>query len=190
MNPRLFPLSLVGLSFLVTSQSSAQQQAARRGLWGSAIVGYGAATAGCRAPCPGLGRTLGQSIVARIGGTTRPNLLLGAEISGWFQHAKDQDDIAHGSFIAVFYPSSNRGLFVNAGIGLSTYLRDTDAYEGTGAGVSIGIGHDFPWTDKMSLTVAASVLLGYVGRVSGGGTTYANNWRQMALIVGGGVTIL
>jgi hypothetical protein len=79
---------------------------------------------------------------------------------------------------------------VNAGIGISTYLRDGDVYNGTGAGVSIGIGHDFHWTDKMSLTVTASVLLGYVGRVSGGGTTYANNWRQMALIFGGGVTIL
>jgi hypothetical protein len=90
-----------------------------------------------------------------IGGTVRPNFLLGAELNGW---TKSEDGatvrLANASAAAYWYPMVQSGLFLKGGAGYSRLSADdgfASASDG-GFGILMGMGYDVRVARATSIT--------------------------------------
>lgn len=95
----------------------------------------------------------------RLGGTPSQKVLLGFEGLGW---GRDQDGVGiargNGSFVVMFYPSTQGGAFLKGGIGSATISRATTSGNSTtttsesGFGVTGGLGWDVRLGNNIYLT--------------------------------------
>lgn len=162
----------------------------RRPQHGGFWIGFGAGPAyswiDCRACGPPVTNDpwdggLGASLFIALGGTVRPNLLVGGELSLW-SSTHSAEEVAERNAtvlsldaVAQYYPTADRRLYLKGGIGIGGAILETSA-EGTRAvedveseGWSLqgGVGYDIPLGRRLAL----SPHLTYVQTISRGAET-------------------
>ena len=190
---------IVVWSFLVSCLAfppvaSAGHPQERQGFWISIGIGAGSAQVTCD-DCAGNRETAGVARVA-LGGTVRPNLLLGLDLNGW---EKKEEGVTVNLYNALptvtLYPRTSSGFFVKAGAGFS--FADNDIRDdsttitvdfGNGLGLVAGAGYDVRVGRNVSITPAASFWYGRHGNVLFGGETLFGNWRHNVVDFTVGIT--
>ena len=159
-------LRATGLSALLTvllaSTSFAQQAQTRDGFWVGGGMGYGSLGLSCDG-CGDVDRTGGMSGYAKLGGTLRPNILLGVEMNGWTKsESEGRVTMGNMSGAAYWYPMPTQGLFIKAGAGYSVLSADdgTGAAEDSGFGLLGGVGYDLRVGRNLSITPVANYFRG------------------------------
>ena len=170
------------------------------GFWIGVGVGGGALAIDCRSCGPepraaewSSGR--GRGLYVALGGTLRPNLLLGGEISTTGKGNVDRTaSVGHMGIVAQLYPSRGRGLFVRGGlgIGIAELMDEPRGFVGsatlTTAGLSVkgGVGYDFRFGGRFALTPFADAeqLIGAGIRQTMNGVAYRGPTAPAALLVG------
>ncbi|HET6797986.1 MAG TPA: hypothetical protein VFH40_12570 [Gemmatimonadales bacterium] len=137
------------LALAIAPAANGQQGDVRQGFWIGGGLGYG--TLGCNG-CDRLG---GVSGYLKLGGTLRQNILLGVEINGWGKSEFGQTmTMGNMSGAAYWYPVSNGGLFLKAGLGYS--VMDDGFSSETGLGLLGGLGYDIRVGRNVSVTPVAN----------------------------------
>jgi hypothetical protein len=159
-------LRATGLSALLTvllaGTAVAQQAQTRQGFWVGGGMGYGSMGLSCEG-CGDVGREGGISGYAKIGGTLRPNILLGVETNGWRKSEGGATvTMANLSGAAYWYPMPTAGLFIKAGAGYSILDLDSGIGSGNDSGFGIlgGVGYDVRVGRNLSLTPVANWFRG------------------------------
>jgi hypothetical protein len=154
-------LTLVALSIAATP-AAAQREQTREGFWAGIGMGWGSFGLSCDV-CDDLGRTGSYSGYFKLGGTIRPNLLLGAEVNAW---TKSEDggsvDLGNASAAAYWYPMPQSGLFLKGGVGYSRMAADDGFVSASdnGWGLLAGMGVDMRIGSKTSLTPVLNYFRG------------------------------
>ena len=142
------------LAVLLASSASAQQAQTRQGFWVGGGMGYGSLGLSCTG-CVDVGRTGGLSGYAKLGGTLRPNILLGVEMNGWTKsEAGATITMGNLSGAAYWYPMATQGLFIKGGAGYSVLAVDdgTTSANDSGLGLLGGVGYDIRVGRNLSMT--------------------------------------
>jgi hypothetical protein len=145
-------LTLATLS--LATPAAAQHAQTRQGFWGGVGAGWGSMGLSCDG-CDGLDRTGSYTGYLALGGTIRPNVLVGAEFNGW---TKSEDGatvrLANASAAAYWYPMVQSGLFLKAGAGYSRLSADDGivSVSDDGFGVLAGMGYDVRVARTTSIT--------------------------------------
>jgi hypothetical protein len=148
---------------LLASSASAQQAQTRQGFWIGGGMGYGSLGMSCEG-CGDIDREGGASGYFKLGGTIRPNILLGVEGNGW-RKSEGTLTLTMGNFsgAAYWYPMTTTGLFLKGGVGYST-LRVNDDVLGdasdSGFGLLAGLGYDIRVGRSLSITPVANWFRG------------------------------
>jgi len=149
-------------AILLASSASAQRAQTRQGFWIGGGMGYGSMGLGCSG-CAGVGRTGGLSGYAKLGGTLRPNILLGVEMNGWTKN-EGAATITMGNFsgAAYWYPMATQGLFIKGGAGYSVLAVDDgfSSANDSGFGLLGGVGYDIRVGRNLSITPVANYFRG------------------------------
>ena len=159
------PLCLGLLAGTVTAQRSHQ----RKGLW----IGFGLGPAENLSTGLDGHRLWGGGGYFRMGGTTRPNLLLGGEGLGWavdYRGATLSRTNLH--FVAMLYPQVHSGLYLKGGLGAAELSRrttrgntvTTSTKEGFGTG--LGLGYEIQIGRNLYLVPAADLAFQFFSRES------------------------
>ncbi len=184
---RSSPVFLGALLTLVGAPSlRAQHPQVREGFWIAFGPGYGSSHFNCTG-CTGETKS-GPTFDVRLGGTLKPYLLLGGDLSAW-THSENgvSETFGTAAFTGYFYPKVQSGLFVKAGAGISTAHFEAagqTAY-GTGIGGLFGAGYDIRVGRNVSITPNVQFQYGAVGNIKfpSGGTYFAS--LSQSLIAGG-----
>ena len=154
-------LTLAALG-VATAPAAAQNPQIREGFWGGFGLGWGSMGLHCDG-CDGLDRTGSYTGYGKLGGTLRPNLLLGAETNGW---SKSEEGgtvaLANVSAAVYWYPAVHAGLFLKGGLGYSELSADEGngrSSEG-GWGVLLGLGYDMRVGRMTSITPVLNYFRG------------------------------
>lgn len=180
----ILPLALLGVGPL-----QAQHPQLREGFWIAFGPGYASSHFTCTG-CSGDTRG-GGSFDVRLGGTLRPDLLLGGDISAW-RHSENgvTETFGTAALAGYFYPMAGSGLFVNGGVGVSTAHFDaggTTSY-GTGIGFLFGAGYDIRIGRNISITPGLQFQYAPVGNIKlpSGSTVFAGLAQTL---IGGGLEV-
>ncbi len=149
----LFGIALAALAVLVEGVE-AQQPQTRDGFYIG--FGLGGGSFGC-SDC--TDRESGPAATLKLGGTLRPNLLVGADISGWTKE-EGGARVTHSNVVAAlqFYPSTTGGFFLKGGIGVSRLEASASgggfsfSASDDGLGLSAGLGYDIRLGSNFSLS--------------------------------------
>lgn len=170
----------VAVLLLTVTATAFGEEGPRSGFWGGGDIGVGR-----------LERSVGGSSNAgadfyfgvKAGYTVHPQILVGAELSGWNQEATDWDDSTKGEglmqvfLISRLYPMKDSNLFAKVGGGWVRQWENgpTGKTSLDGWGATLGIGYDVYVGDKWAVTP----FLNY-----GFGRTEIQNHQAITLGVG------
>jgi hypothetical protein len=155
-------LAACALLLSAAGTAQAQDEPLRQGFWIGGGLGYGSMGLSCDF-CDGLGREGGLSAHFKLGGTLRPNILLGVESNGWTK-SENGATVTMGNLsgAAYFYPVTTAGFFVKGGAGYSV-LRGDDGFSTdseSGFGLLAGLGYDIRVGRNLSITPVANWFRG------------------------------
>jgi opacity protein-like surface antigen len=166
----------------------------REGFTAAFGVGFGSAGVTCD-DCDSE-RQSAPSVLLRLGGAYRPNLILGGEINAWTKSEEEAGEEARVTigtinFIAQWYPQTTSGFFLDAGIGLGSIntevsvsgLPGTFNSRTTALGYQIGTGYDFRIARNVSLTPYATFFGTAGGKVENSDAKIDANVGQVGLAV-------
>lgn len=176
-------LAVVAFLLVPASTSLAQAKAqTRQGV----TVSFGLGGGSTGFTCDGCesNRESGMSGYLRLGGTVRPNLIVGGEMNGFIKNKSENgvDGTIQVSYITAFaqwYPQPATGFFLKGGLGVGAVsLEATDPtfgsakLESTGLALNLGLGYDWRVGANFSLTPYANYLLANGGdaKINGGST--------------------
>jgi opacity protein-like surface antigen len=113
----------------------------------------------------------------RLGGTVKPNLLLGGETNGWFD-SEDGIDNSWGSLMGTvtYYPGEKLPLFVKGGAGYMT-TSGTDGFDDYGSNhfaFQVGAGYDIKVGSNKAITVVANLIQGLGGSFDVSGVEFGD----------------
>ena len=169
---------------------AAQRSSPRRGPW----LGFGAGAGSARVSCPicQRGRDTGFSGYFRLGATVNQNLLLGAEVNGFYSRRDGGADELLGLFgaVAYLYPGPESGFYVKGGVGLVAYRLDddTDALTYRAPGVQLGVGYELRLNRALSVTPYVNAMGSTAGSIRFNGTKVTGSVTTSLLQIGAGVT--
>lgn len=150
------------LTAVLATSAFAQQAQTRQGLWLGGGMGYGSMGLSCDG-CGDLDREGGLSGYAKVGGTLRPNILLGVELNGWTK-SEGTATVTMGNMsgAAYWYPMATQGLFLKAGAGYSTLRVEDDFGDASDSGFGFlgGVGYDVRVGRNLSITPVANWFRG------------------------------
>jgi len=177
--------ALLTFTLGLAARGAAQGQP-RRGFW----LAFGAGYSSLASSCDGCGSLSSQSGIAgqfRMGTTLRPNLLVGLDLESWNKSEGGKwARSANFTAAAYWYPSTSNGFYVKGGAGLSTVSGTVGGYaiDGTGFGLTGGLGYDLRLTKGFFLTPVATYFWGSVGDISTGSIVVSKGWKQSVLNLG------
>lgn len=165
--------SIVTIAFVTAAPLVAQHPQVRKGFWIGFGFGWGSLGVSCSG-CPSIDRRAGAVGHLRMGGTLKPNLLLGGDVVGWSK-TESGTTVSAGNvtFSGYYYPMVESGLFVTGGVGASTYNESASGNNATatGIGFTIGAGYDIRVARNFSITPVGHFLWGAPGDLQLNGTT-------------------
>jgi hypothetical protein len=148
------------LACLALRSAAAQHPQVRQGFWISGGLGYGSLDVSCDG-CESE-RESGLTALLAMGGSTRPGLLLGAQLEGWTKEVDGVDlTFGHLSAVAYWYPRPAIGFFLKGGAGVGNLTADAgplgDQSE-SGLALHAALGYDIRVGRNLSLTPAAGIF--------------------------------
>jgi Outer membrane protein beta-barrel domain len=152
------------LTAVLATSAVAQHAQTRDGFWVGGGMGYGSLGLSCDACTGDVPREGGLALFANLGGTIRPNILLGVEMNAWTDsEGGARITMGNMSGAAYWYPMTTMGLFLKAGAGYSNLSVD-DGFGGSasdgGFGLLGGVGYDIRVGRNMSITPVANWFRG------------------------------
>lgn len=179
MIARLALVLLLGLPALSWAQDTParpkRQRPHRTGLWGEISAGIGSIRVACTG-CADPEFTPGSAGLVRLGGTLTDKVMLGWE-SAAFTHevlgagsadSSTRSQIETISIVVLWFPWRS-GLFLKGGVGIAqgrfTVAAGSavDSTEGTGIGMTLGLGWDVPISRKFAITANAASIIAAPG---------------------------
>lgn len=184
--------ALVTLCIVGAPALWAQHPQVRDGFWIGFGLGYGPLDPSCTG-CGSLDSRSSFTGHLRLGGTLRPDVLLGGDIVTWTKSANGVDDVGGNvTAAAYFYPKVRSGFFLKGGVGIAFFSTSPNnsgaGADGAGVGFTIGAGYDLRVGRNISLTPVANLLYGSVGDLQVNGGTVQQGWKQTILEFGLDVT--
>ncbi|MGH7581386.1 MAG: outer membrane beta-barrel protein [Gemmatimonadales bacterium] len=152
----------LGALGLAAAPAAAQHPQARDGFWAGVGMGWGSFGLSCDG-CDGVDRTGSYSGYIKLGGTLRPNLLLGAELNGWHKNEDGASvELGNASAAAYWYPMVQSGLFLTGGVGYSRLSAESGGIGASdgGFGLLAGVGYDLRVARTTSLTPVLNYFRG------------------------------
>ena len=151
-----------------------RQRPHRTGLWGEISLGIGSIRVACTG-CADPEFTPGSAGLVRLGGTLTDKVMLGWESAG-FTHevlggpedSTTQSQIETISIVVLWFPWRS-GLFLKGGVGIAQGRftvatgATVDSTEGTGIGMTLGLGWDVPISRKFAITANAASIIAAPG---------------------------
>jgi hypothetical protein len=174
-------LALVLMAVPLGAQT-AETASHRRGFWMSTGFGGAARRLNCEPLCgsvPGGGTTFSLS----LGGTFRPDVLLGAEIVAWlpanaeFCSCLGSDGFAGGMFSVRYYPQARSNLYVSGGLGFGTVIVVRYDLQAEGFALQGSAGYDLRVARRFSLSPYVSYLQTLGNKPTIGGTRIEGDVR-------------
>ena len=144
--------TLAGITLLAATNLAAQRPQTREGFWISLGGGTDSLSWGCDG-CSSRDHG-GGTINLRLGGTPSQQFLLGAELNEvYVDIGLAEIRAGYGAFTMYWYPSATGGLFVKGGVGVGTYVRESDSSkaQSTSAAILLGTGYDIRVGRKISV---------------------------------------
>jgi hypothetical protein len=153
-------------------------------LWAVMALGYGSASGTCASCRRGPAR-MGTTASLSLGTSFSSKMLVGIEADAWTQHADATREVL-GSINATvrYYDGPDRGWFVLAGAGLSTYSSWKPLYSGRGWGAMLGAGYAVSSWSPLTLSPLVKLNYGAVGDLHADGVPFANGWKQLVVDAG------
>jgi Outer membrane protein beta-barrel domain len=182
--------ALAAMLLLGAASLRAQHPQVREGFW----IGFGLGYGPFDVSCTGCGSVNSESNFTghlRLGGTLKPNLLLGGDMVAWAKSEAGLDQVAGNiTAAAYYYPMERSGLFLKGGVGFASYHASGggNTADGNGVGITLGAGYDIRVGRNISITPVGSFLFGSVGDIQVDGTTIASGWKQTIFEFGLDVT--
>lgn len=173
------PLALVAALAPLLSVPAAAQRPHRSGFWVELGSGPGAVRIGCGG-CADVTLSGGTTGYLRLGGTLTDKVMLGVESFGFTDErfgfaAHDTSVTAENTTlgaVVLWYPWRG-GVFLKGGVGLAggrfTVKADTGqgaVNEGTGVGLTFGVGYDLRLSRKFALSANAAAFITAIGDVA------------------------
>lgn len=171
-------LALVAALATLLGARAQAQRPHRTGFWLELSSGPGAVRIGCGG-CADVTLSGGSTGDIRLGGTLTDKVLLGVEIFGFTDERfgfapQDTSVTAENSSlnaVVLWYPWHG-GVFLKGGVGLAggrfSVKADTGlsaVNQGTGVGVTFGLGFDLPISRRFALTANAAAFITAIGDV-------------------------
>ena len=168
----------IALLCMISVDANAQGSGSRQGGWASVALGYGSASVSCDS-CRGPHRG-GLDGLLGLGGTLNPHLRVGATWGLWTTGVDSIRDAGITTFTAslYYYPSARTGGWVDVGLGVSDYrvvkgqhnvfpfpTEQSTYAAGTGEGVEVGFGYEFPHTGSIAFAPHIQYAYGIVGQL-------------------------
>lgn len=154
-------LTLIALG-ISAAPAAAQHAQTRQGFWAGVGMGWGSFGLSCDV-CDGFDRTGSYSGYLKLGGTLRPDLLLGAELNGWARSENGASvGLGNASAAAYWYPAVQSGLFLKGGAGYSRLAAEdgTGTSSEGGFGLLAGVGYDLRIGANLSFTPVVNYFRG------------------------------
>lgn len=154
-------LTGVLLASLVAGSLAAQESNRRKGFW----IGFGLGAGVNLSEGLDDKKLWGGNGYLRLGGTVKPNLLLGGEVIGWTVDYQDVN-LSRGNvqFVTVYYPNVQSGFYLKGGIGGASISRSRTEGNTTtrtskgGLGIGIGLGYEVQIGRNLYLVPSADFL--------------------------------
>ena len=155
------------------------QRPHRTGLWAELAAGGGRLSMGCT-ECANPIRAPGSAGFIRLGGTLNDRVMLAWESAGFVDETfgfadNDTTDVAEMetvSIVVLWFPWRH-GFFMKGGVGvaqgrftLANGAAAPDSTEGTGIGMTLGVGWDFPISRKFAISVNAASFITAIGDIT------------------------
>jgi hypothetical protein len=172
-------LCWIALAVVLTAPLSAQRprRPHRGGLWGELGGGPGRVRVACSG-CNDVVTAAGPTSYLRIGGTVSDHVLIGFEAFSLLDRAfgiatgdtTTRAETSIAAVVVIWFPGRH-GLFCKGGVGIAngqfTIPRSagTDTTNGTGIGLTFGVGWDFPISRKFAVTTNVAAYVTAVGDV-------------------------
>lgn len=169
----------------------AQHPQVRDGFWIGFGLGYGRFDPSCTGCSPNSESSFTGHL--RLGGTLRPDVLLGGDIVTWTKSEGGTDDVGGNVTAATYYyPMVRSGFFVKGGVGIAFFSTSPNnsgaSTDGAGVGFTIGAGYDLRVGRNISITPVGNFLFGSVGDLQRGGAAILTGWKQTIIEFGLDVT--
>lgn len=162
---RLLPICGILVALLVAVPQSVHAQGRPQTREGFFIgFGFGGGWFGCEGCGDREASTAGH---LKLGGTLRPNLLLGAESAAWTK-SEGGATLTHGSLSAIlqYYPMVESGLFLKGGVGFSVLQASASGggfsitASDEGLGMTAGLGYDLRVGTNFSVSPYSTYVWG------------------------------
>jgi hypothetical protein len=183
--------ALVTLFILGAPMLWAQHPQVRDGFWIGFGLGYGRFDPSCTGCSPNSESSFTGHV--RLGGTMRPDVLLGGDIVTWTKSQGGTDDVGGNvTAAAYFYPMVRSGFFLKGGVGIAFFSTSPNnsgsGADGAGVGFTVGAGYDLRVGRNISLTPVGNLVYGSVGDLQVNGATFLRGWKQTLIEFGLDVT--
>ena len=171
-------LALVAeLCALATSAAGAQGRV-RGGFWLDAGVGYGRLRLRC-SECTDVGTDHGGTVTLTFGRSLSRRAVLGLEGQIWSSwEARPHEQVRSLAVVVQWYPFLKEHFFVRGGTGIvqgpvveSLPGAQPASVKGTGVGLTIGVGYDFPLDEHVAIAVQAASHIAALGDLRLAGVT-------------------
>jgi hypothetical protein len=103
---------------------------------------------------------------------------------GWRRTSDGEtEDLGNLTAALAYYPRARSGLFVEGGVGISSYQLTSSTISGTGLGLTAAVGYDLPLGPTVSLTPRVAYAYGAVGNLNDSNTAsaFTTGWKQNLL---------
>lgn len=157
------------------------------GLGGGTV---GTSCSGCTSERAG-----GIVVYLRIGGHVNQNLFLAGEANAWVNGDENIDEsLAFSTFVAHWYPNTDGGLYLRAGIGISEYENivgtptGTTTFNAMTPAWTFGVGNDIRVGKNFSLTPFANAYGTAEATMMNNGATTGSKFSNTVLQFGLGFT--
>lgn len=173
---------------------AAAQQRTRSGFWMDAGLGFGRLWLNC-ATCSSIGYSHGGLATLALGRSVSEHVVLGLEGQLWANWGRGADQQVRSlTVVAQWYPWLNTHLFVRGGTGIvqgpvvpSVAGERPESVNGTGVGLTIGVGYDIPLDQHVALAVQVSSHVAALGDLRLQGATLQD---AIAYVTGIALTVV
>ncbi len=168
MRARAAALAAVALAVLAAAGTA--QERPRSGWWLDAGAGYGRLRLRCTG-CTHAGTEHGGTLTLTFGRSLSQRAVLGVEGQIWSSwESGPHDQVRSLTLVVQWYPFLKEHLFVRAGTGIvqgpvvqSGSALQPESVKGTGVGLTLGLGYDFPLDRHVAIAVQAASHVAALG---------------------------
>ena len=168
--------ALAAVALAALAAAAPAQERPRSGWWLDAGAGYGRLSLRCTG-CAPAGTEHGVTVTATFGRSLSRRAVLGLEGQVWSSwESGPHDQVRSLTVVVQWYPFLREHLFVRAGTGivqgpvvLSGSAPQSQSVKGTGVGLTLGVGWDFPLDPHVAIAVQAASHVAALGDLDFGG---------------------